>query len=464
MQLAGVRVDRKRRNFKPTPAWTDLLARLPERARGDLHRFAGYCSTLNIEPDEVTAAVHDRFMEDMVQQSLQRRPRERAHVARRAWNRFVALDGAGYARLPEPEYQRQSCIRWEDFPESFRADFERYVEAVTKDRLFRKRKKQIKPITLVGYRKQILWFASRLVEAGVPIGTLTNLRELVRVDYFERGLEAQLGERNFHEASASLHAMATALLSVARFSEVAPEHLEQLRGLAREVRHSPNGMCTKVRERLSQFEDPAMAERLFCLPIAVAQRLEKVTKPTRSQAADMQMACLAEILLHVPMRIKNAAELVIGRNIIPAASSSGRWRIAIPAADVKNGQPIDDYLTNETSEMLVRYVEVFRPVLSSTPSAALFESTRGGPKSPKHLSNQFKHFVRRETGLILHAHMMRHFFAYQYLCAFPGEYEVVRSALRHTNVSTTVKFYSGFETKNDLARYEQMIARLRGRK
>lgn len=464
MQLAGVRVDRRRRNFKLADNWARLLERLPERPRQDLRRFAGWCSTLGIMPEEVVAEVHERFTQYVLEQSLQRRPRERAHVARRAWNNSVAIDGSTYSRIPDPDPQGHRYLRWEDLPASLRADFERYARAVTKVSVFRNRRKLLRPITLVGYRKQLTWFASRLVETGVSIETLTSLKELVRTDYFERGLEAQLGQRRLDEATASLHAMATALLSVASFVEVPSDQLQELRRLAREVRHEPVGMCSKVVERLAQFEDTEMVSRLFCLPIAVAERFNNVTRPTLSQAADMQLACLTEILLHVPLRIRNAAELDLGRSIIRPVTTGGRWRIAIAASDVKNEQSIDAELPEDSSAMLARYVDVFRPVLSDVPSTALFVSKNGVTKDPKHLSNQFALFVRRETGLVVHSHMMRHFFAYQYLSEFPGEYEVVRRALRHKQINTTLKFYSGLETKNDLARYDQMIARRRDRK
>lgn len=176
----------------------------------------------------------------------------------------------------------------------------------------------------------------------------------------------------------------------------------------------------------------------------------------------MQMAVLLDLLLHVPMRIRNVSELDLSSTIAPPiAGSIGCWRISIAASDVKNGWAIDAELGDEVGELLNQYVKVFRPVLAKAPGTALFIGQGGYRKGPSALSKQLTAFVRREVGITIHAHLMRHFAAYLYLNANPGDYETVRRLLGHKSIETTISFYEGLLTNEAFARYDELVTAAR---
>lgn len=122
---------------------------------------------------------------------------------------------------------------------------------------------------------------------------------------------------------------------------------------------------------------------------------------------------------------------------------------------------IDATLGAELSHMLDYYVTVFRPVLLPQPSRHLFISQSGSAKGPSALAKQFSAFIRREIGVTVHPHLMRHFAAHIFLEKNPGQYEVVRRLLSHKNTSTTVKLYAGLEDAAAFERYDHLIKRLR---
>ena len=56
--------------------------------------------------------------------------------------------------------------------------------------------------------------------------------------------------------------------------------------------------------------------------------------------------------------------------------------------------------------------------------------------------------IRRELGLEAHPHLLRHFAAWRHLNRYPGQYEIVRRALGHASVETTIGTYCGLEVES----------------
>jgi site-specific recombinase XerC len=99
-------------------------------------------------------------------------------------------------------------------------------------------------------------------------------------------------------------------------------------------------------------------------------------------------------------------------------------------------------------------------LLLKQPTTALFVSQNGGIKGPSALSKQFRKFIKREMGLDVHAHLMRHLMAYFYLKENPGSYVTVQRILSHNSLQTTLDSYTGFETETDHEQFDDMIAKL----
>jgi site-specific recombinase XerD len=394
---------------------------------------------------------------------IQRNPRERGHVARRAWSRAIALPGSPYQPIPAPEPIAKRAVRWEDFPQTLQNDVRAYAARMLEADPFNEEHCPIKPVTLENYLTRLRVMATTLIDAGIPIDHFQTLADLIDPPLMRRAFTLRLnGGEIDDKARKDLGGMAVGALSVARYLGLDDQKREELNNLARKVRFRSSGMCDKNKARLIPLFDPLVRRKLLNLPVRIVDQLSKVKEPTVRQAQQMQMAVLLDLLLHVPMRIRNVSELDLSKTIIPPiAGSIGNWRIAIDATDVKNGWAIDAELGDELGANLDRYVNVFRPVLSKMPSTALFIGQSGLRKGPSALSKQLAAFVRREIGVTIHAHLMRHLAAHLYLIANPGDYETVRRLLGHKHIETTVSFYEGLLTDDAFARYDALIAELR---
>ena len=211
-------------------------------------------------------------------------------------------------------------------------------------------------------------------------------------------------------------------------------------------------MTPKNKARLNQLADPRAKSLLLNLPAKVFARYATVTTPTFSQAREVQDAAVLAVLLELPNRIKNVANLDLNRHFQrPIGDGPGKWLVSIPGYEVKNGEDIDSEFTEETSAMLDRYVKVFRPMLAAQPSTALFvSSATGEAKRRTTASTQFAEFIRRETGLKLNAQIMRHFAATNWLDVHPEDSETARRLLGYRSVDTTRKFYAGVNQRRHI--------------
>ena len=462
MRFAGVKVDRQRRNYKLTVPWDVLLAPLDKRNRDELRRFAGWCSTMGTAPTDVTAQTFDRFLQYMEEQSTQRGPRERVHVARRVWNRVIAIDGSQYPAIPAPPLAAKRALRWCDFPASLQTEVAAYSIRATQTDVFDESHKAIKPVTLAGYLTRLRVMLTAAVGSGVPIDRFTSLDTVIDPAMIKSALEFILaGDELDDRFRQNLHGMVVAALNVSRFLAPDGARRSELRKLEKRVRFVAKGMNAKNKERLRVLMNPAARSKLLRLPLVVAKDMAQVTKSTVRQVQRMQMAVLLDILLHIPMRIKNAAELDMASTIsCPVAGLDGKWRISIPANEVKNLVAVDGELGLATSELIKIYVTMFRPRLAKGPSTRLFLGQTGKGKGPSALSKQLARFVKRETGIVIHAHLFRHLAAHLYLMANPGHYEAVRQLLGHKNIETTIRFYSGLETGQAFAAYDELMEQL----
>ncbi len=462
METGGIKVHRRRRNFKLVGEWEHLLSSMAKRDRDELHRFAGWSSTLGILPKEIGLAVFERYLAYLEKETIQANPRERWHVARRAWNRTVAMTpGAHYPTIANNEPEGWRALRWAAFPESLLTEIASYKVAVTTaDPLAEDARRAIKPVTLEGYLNQFRWYLSRLAEDGVPISWFSSLRACIDPKLARRALELRLDGRELDDKTKpALSAMMTAIISVARYVEVSDEHYRELKRLADKVRHRPTGMTERNKERLAQFNDKRARQAIVNLPFRIAEDLADVSQPTVRQAQRMQMAAMLAILIRLPLRIKNLAALDLDAHIKrPAGGIDGRWLVHFVEAEVKNKVAIDGFFNETVSALLQRYVDVFRPVLLKKSSSKLFISQTGTGKDPHTLSGQFRRLVKREIGFEVNAHLMRHWAGFVYLESHPGDYETVRRLLGHKNITTTIKLYTGAETKSAHHLYDQVIA------
>lgn len=473
MRLAGISINRRRRNFKPDAAWQSLLEKVEKKDVHAINRFAGWCTAFQIRPDQVVQKTFVDFLNFLLGQTTLKNPKERWHCARRAWNHLASTTETHFPVIDDITEKPWRAKPWSAFPDSLQSEINQYSDFVLGkggvdydhgdfDELFWR--KRIKPVTLRGYLNNLRWYASRQVEKGVPIEAFNSLAALIDpkrlADYIRPQLDSAEGDEKI---LIKLQALMIPVLNVARYLAVAPEVSQRLKTIFRKVRHQPDRPGERTRKRLTQFEADTACIALINLPFKVAASLPKKDAPTISEAREMQLACAVAVLIYLSLRIKNVAELKLDQHIQrPVGGQMGRWRVEIERKDVKNKQLIGGYLPPDASALLERYVKEFRPLLVKVPTNALFVSQTGKQKGTSALSKQVRRFIKRETGLDVNSHLFRSLAGELYLRENPGDYETVRQMLFHTNIETTRRHYAGHDVERNLLRYANIIEGLRG--
>jgi integrase len=168
-----------------------------------------------------------------------------------------------------------------------------------------------------------------------------------------------------------------------------------------------------------------------------------------------------ELLIMVPVRIKNLAALRIGVDLL--RGRRGAMTLALREGDTKNGAPLEAVLPLETVRLIDLYLSDYQPLLAAQPSAWLFPARDGqGPKTEDALRQRIQRCIRERCGLAMHPHLFRHLAGKLTLDAQPGAYGQVRDILGHRSVNTTTHYYAGMETKGALRHYDEHVLRLRG--
>ena len=131
------------------------------------------------------------------------------------------------------------------------------------------------------------------------------------------------------------------------------------------------------------------------------------------------------------MRSGNLARLDVERHFKWHGQGNAQTiSLAIPASEVKNGQPIEADFSRDTTRLIRTYLKFYRHLVSDDPGDWLFPCRYGGPRSD-HLAEDMCKVIYRETGLVMNAHLFRHFAGMLYLQQRPGAYEAVRRILGH---------------------------------
>lgn len=464
LSAGGVKVlHRSRRNYARSEAWNALLAQLSKMGYRDMTRFAGWCTGYSIEPDDVDETVFVRFLDALRTESTQLNPKERWHLPRRTWNREVAaLSGGAFPTIPNVETDRWRGLGWSDLPLSLVAEVDTYRQIMTTSDPFNEDHRAIKPVTAEGYCLALRRQVSRLVEDGTPVQTFTSLAECVRIDRVKRSLILLLDGRPIDDSTRpTLSATLNALLSFARFAESPEATIREIKRIADKERHRPSDLHPRNERRLEKLREPEALARFVMLPHTIAARIKPDGAPTIRQAQMMRHAAVLELLLHKPLRIRNVAELNFDQHIQRVKGDEGLvWRLHLPGVETKTGQRADGVINPTATALLERWRTVFRPALEPACSR-VFIGQSGDGLLPSTLSKSLHRLIKRELGLDVHAHLMRHFAAKNFLDAYPGEYETVRQLLGHKQIETTIRAYCGHDREAAHRRYDDVIARMR---
>ena len=451
-----------------TPEWRALWGRITmDRMRWNLSRFFHFCSAMQISPTAVNDCIVSDFHKALIDESLVKNSDQIYRTMVKLWNQAVeTVPHWPQVRLTPPPSKREAwTLPLEAFPRSLQNDVDHWISHLRGDDhplAENAVPRPLRPPTLKHRRFQIRIFASALVRRGHRLEEITSLAYIVDLERFKDGLRYKL-ERSGDRSTEAIHKLAMAIKAIARHHvRVEEDHLEKLKRICQRLKVPKHGLTEKNRSRLRQFDDPRNVGELYNLPNKLVALAKDRRRRDRPAAVLVQQAVALEILIMCPIRIGNLAPLSLEKHLAwSRPGRQGKLQLSIPPEEVKNSEPLEFELPEESALLIKLYLEKYRPLLCENPGEWLFPGRAGGHKHVGGFGQQIKCTIRRHTGLEVNAHLLRHIGAKVYLDHNPGAYEVVRRVLGHRSMDTTTAFYTGFETKAAARHFDEVILKSR---
>jgi len=470
------------------PEWLALLGTIGfEPRRACLRGFARYHAVRGIGPGGVTDGTFADFLAHEHGARLAGVDARRGATLARAWNDAIATAPTtlGSLRpLKAPARREPYTLPFEAYPPSLQGDIARFGARLGRTSgvalLGRDDGRRSKPATVKARLFDIRQALAALVRQGQDPAAITRLRDLVQpienagkiLDFFHERAVARLppgkaeGARIARIASHQLARIASTLLVIGKHHvRLTGKPLRQLQAwykAARPPTGRGRGLTGKTRERLRRLIEPHARSRLLVLPEDIHEAARKDEALDIDTARRVMRATAIEILLVCPLRMRNLAALRLDRHLL-RIGRSGRWvtHLVIDGDETKNEEQVEWPLPEPGAKLVEAWIRTWRPLLAGgdTANPYLFPSCRcpGAPVSQNGLGGAITTLIRREIGVVMHPHLMRHFAAWRHLNRHPGEYEIVRRALGHRSIQTTIDAYCGFETEPAAMHFHKVL-------
>lgn len=434
-------------------AWKAFLegATVRHQAWG-VSRFVAYCSTRDIEPDNVTEATLVEYEEWLGTFLIEGDPAKAARSAGKNFNAITRRTGLDRPLLDLRRQDRYVARSLDTYLPSFQADLDQYIERLRKPDLFSEDgpTQPLKEMSLRNIRAHVRQLADAAVTAGYPQKSFISLKEVVQVPVLRAASEA-IQARTGAKYSGTLHNILCTARNIAfHYVKLPAKEIEQIDKaksvVAKAAGYNNPHMTEKNQGRLAQFADGQNYRNLVLLPERLMAQANKA-KGSPLAALDALVAVAITILLACPMRAKNLANLDIQKHLIVQKKGKKTFfGVHIPKTEVKNRQDIDAEFSELMTILIRDYLEHHHPVLASE-TTALFPRPDGRPRDPGKLGELVEQRIHKWLGLNVNMHFFRHLAAMQYLEAFPGQYESVRRFLGHSKIDTTTGYYAPLSTK-----------------
>lgn len=453
-----------------TPAWHALwsavLASGDRTLQPSLSRLVYFLSAAGIAPEEVRDDHVLAYRQHLEANEISRSPMVAWRAAVNGWNlagQRVAAWPKTHLSLPSNKvvYTRDLAA----FPPGFQSSFEALMRQFSAPDPFAEygRAKPVRPATLKQYRRQLLRFASELVQAGLAIEDLTDVCQLLDPALAERGLRQMLG-RNGNATSRGIAETAGLLRNLGRVLALPPAQCDALARLAKRLAlPQQRGMTAKNRARLMVLNDDLAVRKILTLPDVLRAKAAKL--PQGFTRGLMQEDAIALAILQVcPLRVLTLSSIRLDLHL--QRPGDGRAFLVFKGEDTKTERPLQFELPAHVLRMIDGHVKT-RPASLCPPGTPwLFPRRDGsGPVEANQLSSRISRRLRKETGLIMNAHLFRHFAVMLWLQANPGSYEVPRQFLGHSAVSHTINMYAGLEVDEAIRSFGDVVTatKTRGR-
>lgn len=453
-----------RSNEAISPDWLPLYQRLRTRSdRIKLSRMVRWLSGRGICPKTVTVKDLEIFRVALTDLSLTNDPEGNWVDTMRVWTRCVSeIEGwPDVVARPRQKDPHTYTLPWSAFPASLKQEADAWLRRLAGEDILDD-DGPLQPLAKVTLKYQehyLRAFVSALVLRGRKPETLTSIATCLTIDNYGEGV------RFFHERfgkkpNATAHRIATTMKGLARHWLKADQAtLQRMAKITQKVAVKQNGMTQKNRDRLLQFEDPVVKDRLLNLPQELRRLAQNNRTSSHRRRTLAQVAVAIELLIVTLLRIKNLAALELGHHLV---RSGDRLFLTIPAEELKTKMNALDFeLPMQTTELIDWSVEGRnrRP----TECRYLFPGEGGGHKSISTLRRQIEETVWKHVGAKVNPHLFRHLGGELYLERNPGGYEVLRRVLGHARMETTTKYYAGRETRGAAKHFAAEIRKLRER-
>jgi integrase len=449
-----------------TPEWTAVWATLDEqRLKIGLSRFIKYCAAHGIRPENVDDAAVASFIADFQAKSLVRNIKNLRRQTPRLWNIAceTVTDWPGRPLTVSDQRPAPTTVDLTALPLSFQEELAEYLAWCTMaDPLDdNARARKLAPISIAGIRSAIKVAVTAAVARGATLESFTALATLVEPSMFQTILR-QLNHKAGNEPSFQAHQVARALMGLAReWVKVPAEQLEALKTIKRKLPPLPDGLTLKNKALLRTFDDPALVQALLDLPGKLWRKAQRQARHPKKALVTAQFAILIELLLHMPIRLRNLSNLTFDRHITWLSGNRKRAYLYIPAVETKNSRDYEAEIGPPLAEMLWVYREKIVPAALGRRSDLVVVNIYGNAKSRATLEMQFSALLRKNLGIQMSIHQMRHVMAKLLLDAHPGAHEMVRELLGHSSMRTTRDYYAPIDTKRAVRHHDTIIARMR---
>lgn len=240
--------------------------------------------------------------------------------------------------------------------------------------------------------------------------------------------------------------MAWLLVRLAReWVRVDEDVLAELKRLAKKV-PAPNFEMTRKNKLLvMRFDDPDLKKRFLTAPERMWQDVRKSERRNRWRLAEAQAALGIEILMFVPVRLKNLTALAFDQHLF--LREGGTSTLMLASDETKTGENLEFDLPSELAARLIEYYNVIAPSVIGHKPQHLFANDDGSVKGFATVRYLVERYFEQYVGLHMNPHAFRHLAAKFILDASPGGHVVVQHLLGHKKLETTAKFYAGLDTR-----------------
>lgn len=456
--LGAYREPRKALN----PSWAVLFSRIESHnEKNSLWSFVHYLNEREIAPADVNDEHFKSFVAHLNETSPRANQYQLTRSCARCWNALqerspdLLLQRIG---IP-PSRLRRLPFQLADFPPSFQDHLWQYEAWLISEDIFDDKSKMraVKPSTATLYVRRVLRAAVLLAESGFERDRVTSLDVLAEPHNLKTIMRALLTADKSAQRVETF-ATATIVAQMARdWLEKDAAQIQELLAIKAKLPKPQMAMTDKNKKLVSQFDDPAVLQRLIRAPQEIWRRLQKDHRlGHRSRLALAQAALGISILTSMPLRLSNLTELSFGTNILlrPAGTSS----LIIPAEGTKAGRAIEFDIPEPLAVMMIEYYECIAPAATNRTPDKLFCRTDGVGKGFAQVRWLIQKYFKEYVGFHMNPHAFRHLCAKLILDAEPGAHVLVQDLLGHKSVETATKFYAGHDSRRAGRHHQQLIA------